>query len=73
MTLDAGPLAEHAAWVIDQVVSDYGPDVELVDAVIAVELDDDDSSTVVAYSIGKRNVTAVGILARALHATLTPD
>lgn len=75
MALDAGPLAQHAAYVIDQVVADYGDTVELIDAVIALELNDpeDDVSIVVAYSMSKRNVTATGILARALYAVVNPD
>lgn len=75
MTLDPGPLAEHAAFVIDEVIGDFGEDVELTDAVITVEIRDheDETSTVVAYSMSKRNVTTVGILARGLWAAINPD
>ena len=74
---DPGPLAQHAAYVIDEVTRDYGPEVELVDAVIVVELTsgagDDAESTIGVYAMGHRHTAALGILMRGLHAAMAPD
>ena len=80
MALDPGPLAEHAAHVIDEIEKEFGAEAELLDAVITVEVqtwedgeDGEPSSTVEVFHMGKRNTTAIGILTRGLAACLSPD
>jgi hypothetical protein len=78
--MDPRPLAEHAAYVIDEVERDYGADTEMLDAVVVVEIrswpdgeDADPTSTVEVFALGRRNTTAIGILTRGLDALLQPD
>lgn len=80
MPLEPGPLAEHAAYVIDEIEKEYGVDAELRDAVIVTEIrtwddgpGDAPSSTVEVFHMGKRNTTAIEILTRGLDACRIPS
>lgn len=78
MPLDPSELGQLVAEFMDELEDEYGPDAELVDAVIAVEVshideDDDYCSTVDTRSLSRRNVCAIGITTRALQAMVDPD
>lgn len=80
MSLDAQELAQFAARILEELEADpeVPDDAELLDAALVIELrsinaDGEPVSMVHSYTISERNVVAVGLLARALAAGLTPD